>query len=44
MLDRFLENIEKKKLFEPHQKVLLAVSGGIDSMLMLYLFEKSGFD
>jgi tRNA(Ile)-lysidine synthase len=44
MLNRFLENITAKKLFEPKQKVLLAVSGGIDSMLMLYLFEKSGFD
>jgi len=44
MLNRFLENITTKQLFEPHQKVLLAVSGGIDSMVMLYLFEKSGFD
>lgn len=44
MLQRFLENIKIKKLFEPKQKVLLAVSGGIDSMVMLYLFEKSGFD
>jgi tRNA(Ile)-lysidine synthase len=44
MLERFLQNITTKKLFEPKQKVLLAVSGGIDSMVMLYLFEKSGFD
>ncbi len=44
MIDKFLENISAKQLFEPHQKVLLAVSGGIDSMVMLYLFEKSGFD
>jgi tRNA(Ile)-lysidine synthase len=44
MLERFLNNIITKKLFEPNQKVLLAVSGGIDSMVMLYLFEKSGFD
>lgn len=44
MLNRFLENITNKGLFEPNQKVLLAVSGGIDSMVMLYLFEKSGFD
>jgi len=44
MLEHFLENITKKQLFEPHQKVLLAVSGGIDSMVMFYLFEKSGFD
>jgi len=44
MLERFLNNINSKKLFEPNQKVLLAVSGGIDSMVMLHLFEKSGFD
>ena len=44
MLDRFIENITTKQLFNQNQKVLLAVSGGIDSMVMLYLFEKSGFD
>jgi tRNA(Ile)-lysidine synthase len=44
MLNQFLENITKKELFEPNQKILLAVSGGIDSMVMLHLFEKSGFD
>lgn len=44
MLNRFIENITKKQLFEPTQKILLAISGGIDSMVMLYLFEKSGFD
>src|SRR5690554_239779 len=44
MLSRFLEYIEQNQLFEPHQKVLLAVSGGIDSMVLLRLFEKSEFD
>ncbi len=44
MLVQFLENISEKELFEEKQKVLLAVSGGIDSMVMLHLFEKSGFD
>ena len=44
MNEQFLENIKIKNLFEPNQKILLAVSGGIDSMVMLYLFEKSGFD
>jgi len=44
MLSRFLENIKQRQLFYTHQKVLLAISGGIDSMVMLYLFEKSGFD
>ncbi|MBT3384480.1 MAG: tRNA lysidine(34) synthetase TilS [Prolixibacteraceae bacterium] len=44
MLDRFLNNVEEKRLFESNQKVLLAISGGIDSMVLLHLFEKSGFD
>jgi tRNA(Ile)-lysidine synthase len=44
MLTLFLENIKEKKLLMTRGKVLLAVSGGIDSMVMLYLFEKSGFD
>ncbi len=44
MLGLFIKNIIEKQLFEPHQKVLLAISGGIDSMVLLYLFEKSGFD
>ncbi|HSH19485.1 MAG TPA: tRNA lysidine(34) synthetase TilS, partial [Draconibacterium sp.] len=44
MLNRFLENIAQKQLFKPQQKVLLAISGGIDSMVMLYLFEKSEFN
>jgi tRNA(Ile)-lysidine synthase len=44
MLTRFLENIKEKKLLNTGGKVLLAVSGGIDSMVMLHLFEKSGFD
>lgn len=43
MFERFLKFIEEKKLFTPEQKVLLAVSGGLDSMVLLHLFEKSGF-
>jgi len=43
MLDRFVEFVKEKQLFEPQQKVLLAVSGGIDSMVLLHLFEKTGF-
>ncbi len=44
MFNRFFENIKKNRLFEPHHKILLAVSGGIDSMVMLNLFEKSNFN
>jgi tRNA(Ile)-lysidine synthase len=43
MLERFIENINNSQLFNPSHKILLAISGGIDSMVMLYLFEKSGF-
>ncbi len=44
MLVRFFEFVKNKQLFEPHQKVLLAVSGGVDSMVLLHLFENSGFE
>ncbi len=44
MIDRFFEFIKDKQLIEAHQKVLLAVSGGIDSMVLLHLFEKSGYE
>ena len=44
MLAQFLNNVNEKQLFEKGQKVLLAVSGGIDSMVLLHLFEKSGFN
>ena len=43
MLESFLTYISKEKLFEPSDKLLLAVSGGIDSMVMLYLFRKTGY-
>jgi tRNA(Ile)-lysidine synthase len=44
MLDNFLEFVKEKQLFEPQQKILLAISGGIDSMVLLHLFEKTGFE
>jgi tRNA(Ile)-lysidine synthase len=43
MLKEFLTFIKKEKLFSPSQKILLAVSGGIDSVALCELFHKVGF-
>lgn len=42
MLSSFLTYIEKQKLIAPKHTVLLAVSGGIDSVVMVDLFHKAG--
>ena len=44
MLRRFLEYSEKEKLFGRGSKILLAVSGGIDSMVMAWLFREAGIE
>ena len=43
MLEKFNQNIKDLNLFKPNDKILLAISGGIDSMVMAHLFEKSVF-
>jgi tRNA(Ile)-lysidine synthase len=43
MEKQFLDHIRQTRLAEPHQKILLAVSGGLDSMVMLQLFHRTGF-
>ncbi|MFW5663770.1 MAG: tRNA lysidine(34) synthetase TilS [bacterium] len=43
MIHKFLENIEKNKLFHKDEKVLLALSGGMDSVVMAHLFHMAGF-
>ncbi len=44
MLLEFKQNIEDLKLFKPDDRILLAVSGGIDSMVMAHMFKKSGYN
>lgn len=43
MVEQFLKYIHSEKLFHSSQRILLAVSGGADSMLMLHLFVQTGF-
>ena len=42
MLERFLQFISKHRLINSGDRLLLAVSGGIDSMVMCELFHQSG--
>ncbi|MCC8088372.1 MAG: tRNA lysidine(34) synthetase TilS [Rikenellaceae bacterium] len=43
LTDSFNRYIEENNLIHKDDKVLLAVSGGVDSMVMMDLFSKSGF-
>jgi len=44
MTERFTRFIADNDLFTAEDKVLLAVSGGIDSMVLAHLFVRQGFD
>lgn len=44
MLNEFLSYIREKKLVQTGEKVLLAVSGGKDSMAMTHLFKQAPFE
>ena len=43
MLQRFKSFIEEQRLFQPDDRVLLAVSGGVDSVVMVDLFHQAGY-
>lgn len=43
MLNEFLNYIKQENLFLPESRILLAVSGGLDSVVMTDLFFRSGF-
>jgi tRNA(Ile)-lysidine synthase len=44
MIKRFLDYSEQNRLFSKEAKILLAVSGGIDSMVMAGLFREAGIN
>ena len=43
MYQQFLDNIETNQLFSTDDRILVGVSGGVDSMVMAHLFLKAGF-
>ena len=43
MEEKFEKNIIKKKLFEKKDKLLLAISGGVDSVVLAYLLNKLNY-
>ncbi len=43
LLDRFRQYIHANELVSEHDQVLLTVSGGVDSMVMLSLFVRAGY-
>ena len=42
MQEKFIQNIRNNNLIQNKEKTLLAVSGGLDSVVMAFLFHKSG--
>lgn len=44
MIERFKSFIEEHNLFSGADRILLAISGGIDSMVMLELFLRTGYN
>ncbi len=44
LLQKFLDFIKKENLFKPTDKILLTVSGGLDSVVMAALFSQSNFN
>ncbi|WP_212004205.1 tRNA lysidine(34) synthetase TilS [Chitinophaga sp. HK235] len=43
LLTNFTSYITGQQLFDPTQRILLAVSGGVDSVVMAHLFKQAGF-
>jgi len=43
VIQQLLDHIRRHQLFQPDDRVLLAVSGGVDSMVMLHVLHAAGF-
>src|SRR5579864_3609849 len=43
-VELFIDFIAQNKLFNHHNKILAAVSGGMDSVLMVHLLKAAGFN
>ncbi|WP_257669079.1 tRNA lysidine(34) synthetase TilS [Parapedobacter tibetensis] len=41
--ERFIQYLQEQALCQPHERILLAVSGGKDSVLMAHLFARAGY-
>src|ERR1700710_1956132 len=44
LLEKFKEYIRQQHLFNPKDKLLLAVSGGVDSVVLCELCKQAGYD
>jgi tRNA(Ile)-lysidine synthase len=44
MQNQFKEFVKNQSLFAPDERILLAVSGGLDSVVMMTLFKEAGFN
>src|SRR5213075_2604521 len=44
LLQRFREFIQQQNLFKPKDKLLLAVSGGVDSVVLCELCKQAGYN